>query len=347
MLVTLGVLLIAAVLLFYGLQKYIVYTSDGVKLELPILSSAQSDGSGSQSAGTSASDTSVVIDPTDYSNIDATAGQNLSAVKGILVPYGDINAAAVQKAADRLSKGNALVLQLKTETGKLAWASSVREATAYDLAGAADLKSIVADLKSKKPDVWLVGELCCCVDDLMAARNSPLALKKTDGSPYTDGTGAWLDPYNAEGRNYIVALAKELAGMGFNEILLTQVCHPDTDPAGIAYSAASTTSGASSAVTGYTLAVTRALKGSGAVISAVCTRDAIAGKTGNLNGQSIEVFMKVFDRVYCYTSAAEYKTYMDYCAARVTVGDINTRFVPICSGKLPDTQCWVLQSSAG
>jgi hypothetical protein len=66
-----------------------------------------------------------------------------------------------------------------------------------------------------------------------------------------------------------------------------------------------------------------------------------------MNGQNIEVLMKIFDRVYCYTSASEYKTYMDACAKFVTLGDISTRFVPVCSGNLPDTQCWVLAESAG
>lgn len=344
-LITLGVLLVAAIVLFYGLQKYIVYTPNGVKLELPILENSGTDGT--DTAASSATDSKVVIDETDYSNITATAGDNLSAVKAIYVPYDSINADAVQKAADRLSKGNALVLQLKTENGKLAWASKEREASAFDLSGTADLASIVSSLKDKKPDIWLVGELCCCVDDLMAERNSPLALKKSDGSNYADGVGSWLDPYNAEFRDYIVALAKELADMGFDEVLLTQVCHPDTDPSTLAYSASSTNASASSAVTGFALYVTRALKSSGLVVSVVGTRDAIAQKEGSLNGQNIEVFMKIFDRVYCFTSASEYKTYMDDCGKLVTVGDINTRFVPVCSGDLPDTQCWVLQGSAG
>lgn len=344
-LIVLLVLAASALLLFYGLQKYIVYTPDGVSLELPILSQAPDTANGGGKA--EATNTNLVIDKADHSNIKATAGENLSAVKAIRVPYDNVTADGIKKAADRLSKGNALVLELKTASGKLAWASKEREATAYDLAGTFDLKSAVKSLKKSKPDVWLVGELCCCVDNLMAERNSPMALKKTGGTAYTDDTGAWLDPYNSELRDYIAALAKELADMGFDEILLTEVCHPNVDPASLSYSASSTKATASSAVTSFSLAVTQAIRGTGAVVSVLGTRSAISKAADNKNGQDIEALMKVFDRVYCYTSASEYKSYMDDCAAFVTVGDIKTRFVPICSGNLPATDCWVLADSAG
>lgn len=346
-LIILAVLITAALLLFYGLQKYIVYTPNGLKLELPILQQASGTDTAASSTDASGEGGGLVIDKTDYSNIQATAGADISAVKGILVPYDKITADGIKEYADRLSAGNALVLELKTASGKLAWASKEREATAFDLAGTADLKTIVASLKAEKPEVWLVGQLSCCIDDLMAQRNSPVALKKADGSPYSDDEGAWLDPYNTEVRDYIAALAKELADMGFDEILLTNVSHPQTDPANLKYSAASTNATAQSAVTSFSLAVTRALSGTDAVLSVVGTRAAITKAADNLNGQDIEVLMKLFDRVYCYTSASEYKTYMDDCAAYVTVGDIKTRFAPICTGNLPDTDCWVLAESAG
>lgn len=348
-LIVLLVLIAGALLLFYGLQKYIVYTPNGVSLELPLLAgntaspAAESGGE----AAVSGPDAKLVIDQTDYSDIEATAGADLTAVKAIYVPFDSVTADGITKAAGRLNKGNALVLELKTASGKLAWASAEREATAYDLAGSTDLKSAVKALKAAKPNVWLVGELCCCVDDLMAERNSPLALKKADGSAYTDDTGAWLDPTNAELRTYIADLAKELADMGFDEVLLSQVCGPDTDPAGLAFSATSTGDAAASAVTGFSLAVTRALAGSGVKVSVVAARAAISQSADNHNGQKIEALMKVFDRVYCYTSASEYKTYQDDCAAFCTVGDIADRFVPVCSGSLPDTDCWVLADSGG
>lgn len=135
--------------------------------------------------------------------------------------------------------------------------------------------------------------------------------------------------------------------MGFDEILLTEVSHPDVAPASLSYSASTTDTTASSAVTSFSLAVTKAIRGTGVVVSVLGTRSAISKATDNKNGQDIEAFMKTFDRVYCYTSASEYKTYMNSCAAYVTVGDIKTRFVPICSGKLPDIDCWVLADSAG
>jgi hypothetical protein len=343
LLIILLALTVIAVLLFYGLQKYIVYTPNGVKLELPILASASPDGG----SGTSAPQASagLVIDKTDYSNITATAGDGLSAVKAIYVPASDITPDGINKYAERLSKGNALVMELKPASGQLAWKSSVKEASSYALNGTADLSSVISGLKEKK--VWLVAELSCCVDTLMAQRNTPAALKTAAGGAYADAEGGWIDPYSAEMRQYIVDLSNELISMGFDEILLTNVCHPEVEPSALGYSASrSTDATAESVVAGYALYVTRSLAGTNAVVSVVGTRDAISGAQGSKNGQNIGLLLKIFDRVYCYTDAQAYSEYMNDCKQYVTIGDVNTRFVPMCSGDLPGTDCWVLLDGA-
>jgi hypothetical protein len=344
LLIILLVLFVCALLLFYGLQKYLVYTPGGVKLELPIL---QTESPSTESAApASQTDAGLVIDKADYSNVEATAGRDLEAVKAIYVPASAISADSVTAAAGRLDKGNALVLELKPASGQLAWKSSVKEADSYGLNGSVDLKSVVAAMKDKK--IKLVAELSCCVDTLMAQRNTPVALKTSGGAAYGDSDGGWIDPYNSEMRQYIVDLSKELISMGFDEILLSNVRHPSVAPSALGYSQSSSTQvTAASVVASYSMAVTRALKGSGAAVSVVGTRAALSGAADNQDGQNTELMLKIFDRVYCYTDAKAYADYMNACKKYVTVGDVNMRFVPMCSGTLPDTSCWVLLDSAG
>lgn len=346
LLIILVAVIAVGAMLFYGLQKYLVYTPDGVKLELPILakeSPAVPDESGAPSSQGGSG--SLVMYKADYTTVTATAGNDLSAVKAIYVPYTAISADGVAGYAAKLSKGNALVLQLKPASGQLAWKSSVDEAENYGVNGSADLKAIVSAVKEK--DVWLVAELNCCVDSLMAERNTAAALKTASGAAYTDGEGGWIDPYSADMRSYIVSLARELISMGFDEILLSNVVHPAAAPSGLSYaSSAGQEVTAESAVSSYALSVTRALSGQGAVVSVVGTRDALSEKSGNTNGQNSEFLLKIFDRIYCYTDAASYAPYKADCDKYVTIGDKAMRFVPMCAGTLPATDCWVLLDSA-
>lgn len=342
LLIILICLIIGAFLLFYGLQKYIVYGPNGLSLELPILASPEiTDAQGNVVSGTYPD---LVIDQTDYSNVAATAGEGLSAMKAIFVPSGSINGEKINEAAERLSAGNALVLELKPSSGQLMWKSNVPLADSYGVNGTTDMLEIVTALKEK--DIWLVAQLSCCVDDLMAERNVTWQLKNADGARYTDDAGGWLDPYSADFRSYIADLAAELAAMGFDEILLANVAHPPVAADTLAYSASSTTPSAVSAVSAFSTYITRSIDKSGAVVSVLATRDAITGAEGNMNGQNIELFMKVYDRIYCYTDANAYETYMNACEKYLSLGDIGTRFVPICYATLPPTDCWVLTDTA-
>ena len=100
LIITIIVLSIVAfvVLLFYGLQKYIVISNDGLRLELPILmedAPTQTDDEGNVTHSFEQVNAELDIGEPDYSNIKATAGENLGELKAVYVPAASVTAAGV------------------------------------------------------------------------------------------------------------------------------------------------------------------------------------------------------------------------------------------------------------
>lgn len=284
----------------------------------------------------------IVVEKTDTSTVTATAGYDLDSMKAVYIDYTSVSKDHVLEVAEGMTEGNALVLQLKAGSGQLSYKSSVREADGYQVNGTEDLAAIVKAVKKAREDIWLVGELSCCVDSFMSQRNAVSALHTSDGDIYSDGNGGWIDPTSSEMRSYIIDLGTELADMGFDEILLTNVMHPSASTDQFDYVDENAGDDATSIINSYILSVARSISSKGVKVSAVGTRDAISDPTGTMTGQDIKMFTNVCDRIYCYTDAESYTEYQEACSKYFTVGDKAYRFVPIVSGDLPETECWVL-----
>ena len=216
-----AVLLLIMIVLFYGLQRYIVFEHDGISVVLPGAQSDASSGDGTATDGelTQVNAALTVEDP-DYSSLAATAGEGLSDMIGVFVPAADVTLSGVGRYMSVMSSygANALVLEVKPVSGQLVWASSSETAAGYGTNGTTDLAQLVAALRQQDSDIYLVAQVCCCIDGLLPTRNPATALTLSTGAAYTDSEGAWLDPYNSTVSQYIIELCEELIGMGFDEI---------------------------------------------------------------------------------------------------------------------------------
>ena len=77
-------------------------------------------------------------------------------------------------------------------------------------------------------DTYTIARLSCLLDPIAAKADvEGMGLKNTGGYIFYDGNNLnWLDPSKPAARQYLCGLAKELAEMGFDEILLTDVSYP-------------------------------------------------------------------------------------------------------------------------
>lgn len=330
------IVIVFLVMTFYGLQKYIVVTNDGVKLDIPFINGGTSymskDDDGNAVIAYEKVDAELVVGEPDYSNVSSSAGEGLEPIKAGFISAGNISEATAQSYAETLSEDNAVMLELKPASGMLAWKTNVEFADAYGLNGTTDLKPIISAFKEK--NIYVIAQLNCLVDNSLSAHYSQMVLKTSDGEEYADGAGTWLDPYNSDLRSYIIALCRELSDMGVDEIVLHNVKIPSADTVTYAFSASTSTEPTPvSAVSGFALDVTRALRSCSAKISVRCDSEvALASGEDAATAQNAELFFKLFDRVYCVTDAERASSISASAAGLIEIGDADARFVPMCSG---------------
>lgn len=341
--VVLVALVAAFLLLFTALQKYIVYGQGSLRVVLPFMEEEAAVNNETIDTYRPSVNASLVLDGYDYTAVRTDAGVGVSALKAIYVPASEMTETGLANYVGRLELNNAngLVLELKPQSGQLSYASGVEMARAYGLNGSLDLAAQVSSLKER--GVYLVADLACCVDDLLASRNTNLALKTQSGEVYRSEAGAWLDPYSPDLRGYIADLCLELADMGFDEVMLTYAAHPEATD--LVYSQEMTTPpDPVSTVSSFAVAMEKAV-GDRIKLSLRCSADALRNGVG-VNGQDMSLMLRVFDRVYCASERAsidtDLATALSYMEEEVRSAD---RFVPVAYTALGD-HSWLLLSWA-
>lgn len=330
----LAALILLTVVLFFGLQKYIVFEHDGVRVALPGAAAGE-DGAlpNDETAPEQVNAVLEITDP-DYSAVPASAGEGLADMAAVFVPAQDVSMSGVGRYMSVMSSygANALVLEVKPVSGQLVWASSSPTAAAYSLNGSLDLEAMVAALRQQDEDdeLYLVAQLSCCIDGLLAERCPSAALRFATGAAYADSEGAWLDPYSATVSAYLGELCSELAEMGFDELLLKSLSLPITEEA-IGFSVElSSTPTPEAAVCGLAVELTNALEGYDIPVSAILDTTSLRSGLADKSGQNLELFGKVFDRLCSATDSAWLSGVdRDSIDQYLTLGSLETRYVPI------------------
>ena len=330
----LAALILLTVVLFFGLQKYIVFEHDGVRVALPGAAAGE-DGPlpNDETAPEQVNAVLEITDP-DYSAVPAAAGEGLANMAAVFVPAQDVSMSGVGRYMSVMSSygANALVLEVKPVSGQLVWASSSPTAAAYSLNGTLDLEAMVAALRQQDEDdeLYLVAQLSCCIDGLLAERCPSAALRFATGAAYADSEGAWLDPYSATVGAYLSELCSELAEMGFDELLLKSLSLPITEEA-IGFSVElSSTPTPEAAVCGLAVELTNALEAYDIPVSAILDTTSLRSGLTDKSGQNLELFGKVFDRLCSATDSAWLSGVdRDSIDQYLSLGSLETRYVPI------------------
>ena len=336
-----------AILLFYGLQKYIVIDSEGLRLEIPFLGgqSITADEPEPDKAFDEVKAELVVGEP-DYSNIVATAGEGLQPIHARFVDASSLTPDFLQSCVSSMGSFDALVLEMKPASGILSYKSSVSLSKSFGSDGAYDLSEYLKALKDK--GVYLVAAVSCCIDDNLAQKNPAYALRTADGQPCQGLSGAWLDPSSADVRSYTLALCKELAGMGFDEILLTNLSHPQSTDQGYIYTSTSLIKQSPvTAVSGFALNIYRGLMGEKVKLSIQAySSTAMQAGLDSASGQNVSLFFKIFDRVYYPCERTEASSLSDIVESYFTIGEKDARFVPVCYSDAPSNGSYVARTLA-
>ena len=327
-----AVLLLLCVVLFFGLQKYIVFGHDGLSVVLPGAVIAEDEGAPGAEAPLEQVNAELEIGEPDYSGVSAVAGEGLGDFRALFVPAEAVNRTDISAYVSLMDSygADALVLEVKPVSGQLVWNSSSDMAAAYGTAGEVDLAALAAQLKEQ--DIYLIAQLSCCIDGLLAQRSPDSALTLASGAAYSDGEGAWLDPYSSTVAQYLTELCTELIDMGFDELLLKSLTMPVTD-AVISYKVElSSTPSPEGAVCSLALTLSSALRGYGVPVSAILVTTSLREGLAGRSGQNVELFAKVFDRLCSATNSAwQSGVDRDSIDQYFELGSAEQRYVPICS----------------
>ena len=125
---------------------------------------------------------------------------------------------------------NAIVVDIKDESGQLTYDSEVQ--TAIDIKSSQkmvkDIKSVIDELKEN--DIFVIGRIVTFKDPIFASKVEGVAYQNQDGSIWHDYSGrCWPNPYNEKSWEYPIALAKEAAELGFQEIQFDYIRFPSSE----------------------------------------------------------------------------------------------------------------------
>ena len=222
--IALGVIVVLVLAGLFFAQRYIVYTDEGPKLELPPFLEMFRRTEKEPGASASLPDpgnVSVVIDP--GGSEPEPPQEEEKAGFALELPVEDVlngTAAAKLEAAG----AEALILEVKAPSGQLAWYSDLFTA---DWAEVNAPRSNNDALKQwNAGDVYTVARVCCFRDDSVPYSLNKQALRKGNYN-WRDELGLrWLSPANDRAQAYIAGLCGELAELGFDEIVLEDFSFP-------------------------------------------------------------------------------------------------------------------------
>lgn len=213
LIVLLLVLLVLAVGALLWLEPYIDYSAGGIRIDLPFFRQEEPEPPSSAPV--------VVVTP----EVQPTpTPEPEEPFRAVLLPNTALydGTAGQQVAA---AGANAAVFDMKADDGQLGYISQLELAVQAGTSAADPALNAAIQLLNSG-DVYTVARVSCFRDNAVPRADRGLALHSSAGNWLDDGEYRWLSPANAEARQYVVGVCRELAELGFDEILLDNWSFP-------------------------------------------------------------------------------------------------------------------------
>lgn len=213
LIVVLILVLAASVAALLFLEPYFVYSSDGVRLELPFF----------QNEDDPAPDTSAPAVVVTTPQATQTPEPELD-FRGVLLDRAALYDGTAPAQAEQAG-ATAVIFDMKDDDGTLGYIS--QQALAQEAQVSASDPAINAAIQLlNSGELYTVARVSCFRDNTIPREDSALAIPKSGGS-WRDSDGSyWLSPANAEARAYVTGICQELASLGFDELLLDNCGFP-------------------------------------------------------------------------------------------------------------------------
>lgn len=229
LIILLAVLLFLAVAALLFGQRYIVYTDEGIRLDIPFFRQEESPSSGGLSGpvkvievpgdDTSKTDQSV---PETQPDPEPEPEPEVYWMRAVWMTLDELESGGMQ--AVRQANANTVVLDMKQEDGRLNYVSALP--LAQDLDAEQDRISSVMELLHAE-NIRVIARVSCFRDNILGNKDEYAILTNSGYRwRYDDVNRYWVSPTNERIREYIADVVGELAALGFDEILLENCNYP-------------------------------------------------------------------------------------------------------------------------
>ena len=290
--VLLAQILVAGVVFVVFLNGRVEYTDEGVRLVLPWTGGETTP---SPTPGVSAPPV-IITDEPDPDSPEGPEG-GLPVIGAVTVTPDQLTDGAAAQAVSAAG-GNALVVEMKNEYGRLAWRSSSDLAAALGVNAADDSVARAVSALAEEGELYLVARVVCFRDQALAGAGVGGPLTTLGGNIWYDRQGLrWVSPADERAAGYLAGLCLELAEMGFDEILLDCFGYPDFGETHVLATNALRPEDLTVPVGGFLAQVREALAPSGAALSVLTGEGALTGSDPN-SGADAALLAGCADRVW-------------------------------------------------
>lgn len=142
---------------------------------------------------------------------------------------GEVNKLERALALCESSEINALVIDVKNDSGLVAWDSDIAIVNQLKSNWSKPLKNYPKLMDYlQKHDIYAIARIVAFKDPFFAKHESAHAIQLKAGGVYRDRSGtAWVNPFDEYVWKYLIAVSREAALRGFNEIQFDYVRFPD------------------------------------------------------------------------------------------------------------------------
>ena len=215
-LITVAVLLVILILLFLYLSRFLVYTDNGVRLELPFFQS--------QEQTDPEPDGSLVVDTPEPSH--PAEAEGYAAVQLSISDLTDGTAAEALSAAG----GTAAVFDMKTDEGILGYVSAMQDAVNAGASQSDPMLNSAITTANGEEGLYTVARMSCFRDLQVSSNRLSYSIMSTSGYRWRDPERLrWLSPMSEGAVDYLLGVMDELCKLGFDEILLDNCAFPTGD----------------------------------------------------------------------------------------------------------------------
>ena len=213
-LIIIAVLLLLLILTFLFLSRYLVYTDNGVRLDLPFFEEQEPQ---------TPADPGLVVESPEPSD---DVAEPFKAYRALLLPIAALTDGTAEESL-AAAGANVAVFDMKTDEGMLGYVSAQQDAVNAEASQSDPVLNAAITTGNGRDNLYTVARISCFRDLQVSSNRLSCSILSTNGYRWRDPDRIrWLSPMSTGAVDYVLGVIDELCKLGFDEILLDHCAFP-------------------------------------------------------------------------------------------------------------------------